>query len=190
MLEDPVFSLKRRWEHNFSCYYSQKTVLSEHRGQLLWTVHCTATLAKCSVWAKAFSLFRVWAAEYHYVAFQRVLEVHFQLSEVQLCLKYGLLQQGGLALHLLCFPLSQSSLLVSHSHVPEFSPSHTALPVFVCWQKDPAGVVVRVYQGFWGCQCICSLSLVCWAPVLCKFLSSALDGEVRLISNTICLCHS
>lgn len=62
MLEDPVFSLKRRWEHNFSCYHSQETVLSEHRGQLLWSVHCAASLAKCSVWAKAFSLFRLRAA--------------------------------------------------------------------------------------------------------------------------------
>lgn len=34
MLEDPVF-FKGRWEHNFSCYHSQETVLSGHCGQLL-----------------------------------------------------------------------------------------------------------------------------------------------------------
>lgn len=62
MSEDPAFFLNGRWEHNFSCYHSQKTVLSEHCGQLLCTVHHTASLAECFVWAKAFSLFRLWAA--------------------------------------------------------------------------------------------------------------------------------
>lgn len=35
MLEDHMFFLKGRWEHNFLCYHSQKTVFFEHCGQLL-----------------------------------------------------------------------------------------------------------------------------------------------------------
>lgn len=59
MLKDPVFLLKGRWEDSLFCYHLQKTVLSEHCGQLLWTVHHTVSLAKLAV---AFSLFRLWAA--------------------------------------------------------------------------------------------------------------------------------
>lgn len=35
VLEDTLFFHKGRWEHSFFCYHSQKTVLSEHCGQLL-----------------------------------------------------------------------------------------------------------------------------------------------------------
>lgn len=150
MLEDPVFFLKERWEHSFSCYHSHKTVLSEHCGQLLCTVHYTASLAQCSVWDKAFSLFRLGCCGYHYVAFQSVLEVCLQLSEVQLCLKYGRLLQGGLVLHLPCFPLSQSFLLVSHSHVPEFSPRHAPLPVFCLLAEGASWSGGKGISGIWG----------------------------------------
>lgn len=148
MLEDPAFFLKGRWEHNFSCYHSQKTVLSEHCGQLLCTVHHTASLAECFVWAKAFSLFKLWAA------------VGITMWLFRGCWRFTYTCQKfsseiwplatGLALHLLCFPLSQSFLLVSHSHVPEFSPRHAPLPVFCLLAEGASWGGGKGISGIWG----------------------------------------
>lgn len=56
----------------------------------------------------------------------------------------------GLALHLLCFPLSQSFLLVSHSHVPEFSPRHAPLPVFCLLAEGASWGGGKGISGIWG----------------------------------------
>lgn len=149
MLEDPAFFLKGRWEHNFSCYHSQKTVLSEHCGQLLCTVHHTASLAECFVWAKAFSLLNsglLWVSlcGFSEGAGGSLTPVRSSaLSEI-----WPL--ATGLALHLLCFPLSQSFLLVSHSHVPEFSPRHAPLPVFCLLAEGASWGGGKGISGIWG----------------------------------------
>lgn len=161
MLEDPAFFLKGRWEHSFSCYIDRKQCS-------LSTVDSSCELCAAQpAWQSALSglkpsasldsgLLRVSLCGFSEGGGGSLIAVRSSaLSEI------WPLATGWISPSSALLPLSQSFLLVSHSQVPEFTARHTPLPLFCLLAEERAGVVGRVYQGFWGCQHICRLSLVC-----------------------------